>query len=122
MKCVRRCFSQSIIARMDDSANASELAEKIIVADAMEWSKSTWRDLDSGLVVKCFASCGITNSVIEKQIFLFNETKTVDEIVELSKLAGIEYDQKALECEDNLECFDDLSDNWEERLIENVVA
>ncbi|GBM76719.1 hypothetical protein AVEN_10936-1 [Araneus ventricosus] len=62
------------------------------------------------------------NSVIEKQIFSFNETKTVDEIVELSKIAGIEYDQKALECEDNLECFDDLSDNREERPIENVVA
>ncbi|GBN94628.1 hypothetical protein AVEN_115587-1 [Araneus ventricosus] len=44
------------------------------------------------------------------------------EIVDLSKIAGIEYYQKALECEDNLECFDDLSDNWEERLIENVVA
>ncbi|GBM10758.1 hypothetical protein AVEN_140-1 [Araneus ventricosus] len=95
----RRHVLQSIIARMDDSANASELAEKITVADAVEWFKSAWRDLDSGLVVKCFASC-----------------------VELSKVAGIEYDQKALECEDNLECFDDLSDNWEERMIETVVA
>ncbi|GBN68276.1 hypothetical protein AVEN_262341-1 [Araneus ventricosus] len=86
------------------------------------WSKSVWRYLDSGLVVKCFASCGMTNSTIEKQISSFNETKTVDEIVELSKVAGIEHDQKALECEDNLECFDDLRDNSEERLIENVVA
>ncbi|GBL80121.1 hypothetical protein AVEN_29115-1 [Araneus ventricosus] len=64
----------------------------------------------------------MTNSAIEKQIFSFNETQTVDEIVEISKVAGIEYDQKALECEDNLECFDDFSDNWEERLIENAVA
>ncbi|GBM41232.1 hypothetical protein AVEN_37389-1 [Araneus ventricosus] len=64
----------------------------------------------------------MTNSAIEKQIFSFNETKTVYEIVELSKIAGIEYDQKSLECENNLECFDDLNDNWEERLIENVVA
>ncbi|GBO17885.1 hypothetical protein AVEN_69546-1 [Araneus ventricosus] len=92
MKCVRRCFSQSVIARMDNSAEASELAKEITVADAVEWSKSAWRYLDSGLVVKCFASC------------------------------GTEYDQKALECEDNLECFDDLSDNWEERLIKNVVG
>ncbi|GBN07068.1 hypothetical protein AVEN_224569-1 [Araneus ventricosus] len=107
---------------MIDSANALELAKKITVADAVEWSKSDWRDLDSGLVVKCFASCFMTNSMKEKQIFSFNETKTVSKIVELSKLAGIEYDRKALECEDNLECFDDLSNNWEERLIENVVA
>ncbi|GBM43171.1 hypothetical protein AVEN_128496-1 [Araneus ventricosus] len=62
------------------------------------------------------------NSSIEKQIFSFNETKTVDEIVELSKFAGIEYDHKALECEDNLECFDDLSDNWEELPIKNAVV
>ncbi|GBN94627.1 hypothetical protein AVEN_115586-1 [Araneus ventricosus] len=32
----RRYVQQSIIARMDDSANASELAEKITVADAVE--------------------------------------------------------------------------------------
>ncbi|GBL89362.1 hypothetical protein AVEN_225880-1 [Araneus ventricosus] len=107
---------------MDDNANASELAKKIMVADAVEWSKSAWRDLDSGLVVKCFAICGMKNSGIEKQISSFNETKTVNEIVEFSKIAGIEYDQKALECEDNLECFDELSDNWEELLIENVAA
>ncbi|GBM34673.1 hypothetical protein AVEN_98653-1 [Araneus ventricosus] len=113
----RRYVLQLIIARMDDSVNASKLAKKITVANAVEWSKSVWRDLDSGLVVKCFASCGMTNSAIEKQIFSFNETKTVDEIV-----AGIEYDQKALECEVNLECFDDLSDNWEECLIVNVIA
>ncbi|GBM62192.1 hypothetical protein AVEN_189403-1 [Araneus ventricosus] len=31
-------------------------------------------------------------------------------------------DQKALEYEDNVECFDDLTDNWQERLRENVVA
>ncbi|GBO13132.1 hypothetical protein AVEN_110962-1 [Araneus ventricosus] len=96
---------------MDESANVSELAKKMTVADAVEWSKSAWRDLDSGLVVKCFATCGMTNSAIEKQIFSFNETKTVYEIAELSKIAGIEYDQKVLECEDNLECFHDLSDN-----------
>ncbi|GBN42611.1 hypothetical protein AVEN_48397-1, partial [Araneus ventricosus] len=42
---------------MDDSANASELAKKITVADAVQCSKSAWRDFDSGLVVKCFASC-----------------------------------------------------------------
>ncbi|GBN65078.1 hypothetical protein AVEN_29301-1 [Araneus ventricosus] len=58
----------------------------------------------------------MTNSAIEKQIFSFNETETVDEILELLKVAGIEYDLKALECEDNLERFDDLS------LIENAVA
>ncbi|GBM21488.1 hypothetical protein AVEN_249916-1 [Araneus ventricosus] len=73
----RRYVLQSIIARMDDSANASELVKKITVADAVEWSKSAWRDLDSGLVVKCFASCGMTNSEIEKQIFSFNETKDI---------------------------------------------
>ncbi|GBN23660.1 hypothetical protein AVEN_61438-1 [Araneus ventricosus] len=64
----------------------------------------------------------MTYSAIGKNIFSFNETKTFDEIVELSKVAGIEYDQKALEYQDNLECFDDLRDNWEECLIENVVA
>ncbi|GBO30076.1 hypothetical protein AVEN_273625-1 [Araneus ventricosus] len=109
----RRYVLQSIIARMDESANVSELAEKITVADAVEWFKSAWRDLDSGLVVKCFASCGMTNSAVEKQIFSFNETKTVDEIVEISKVVRIEYNQKVLECKDNLDCFDDLSDNWE---------
>ncbi|GBN49541.1 hypothetical protein AVEN_269782-1 [Araneus ventricosus] len=50
------------------------------------------------------------------------KAKTADEIVELSTIAGIKFIQKVLGCEDNLECFDDLSDNWEERLIENVVA
>ncbi|GBL55543.1 hypothetical protein AVEN_89606-1, partial [Araneus ventricosus] len=69
---------------MDDSVNASKLAKKITVADAVEWSKSAWR-------------------------FGFG-------------FDGVEYDQKALECEDNLYCFDDLSDNSEEHLIENVVA
>ncbi|GBM06946.1 hypothetical protein AVEN_239654-1 [Araneus ventricosus] len=92
------------------------------VADVVEWSRSAWRDLDSGLVVKCFAICGMKNSAIEKQISSFNETKTIYEIVELSKIAGIEYDQKALECEDNLECFDELRDNWGELMIENVAA
>ncbi|GBN44493.1 hypothetical protein AVEN_274694-1 [Araneus ventricosus] len=100
---------------MDDSANASELAEKITVANAVEW-----RDLN--LMVKCFASCGMTNSTIEKQIFLFKETKTVDEIVELSKITEIKYDQKTLEYEDNLVCFGDLNDNCEEHPIENVIA
>ncbi|GBN46104.1 hypothetical protein AVEN_81968-1 [Araneus ventricosus] len=107
----RRYFLQSIFARMYDNANASELGKKITVGDAVKWSKYAWRDLDSGLVVKCFAICGMKNSAIEKQILSFNETKTVDENVELSKIAGIEYDQKALECEDNLECFDDFSDS-----------
>ncbi|GBM50352.1 hypothetical protein AVEN_208958-1 [Araneus ventricosus] len=51
---------------MDDSANASELAKKITVAEAVEWSKSAWRYLYSGLVVKCFASCG-ANSGSEEE-------------------------------------------------------
>ncbi|GBN82132.1 hypothetical protein AVEN_38954-1, partial [Araneus ventricosus] len=42
---------------MDDSANASELAKKITEADAVQCSKSAWRDFDSGLVVKSFAIC-----------------------------------------------------------------
>ncbi|GBL98654.1 hypothetical protein AVEN_19706-1 [Araneus ventricosus] len=77
----RRCVLQLIIAGIDDRTNASEVATKITVAYAEEWSKSVWRGLDSGLVVKCFSSCGMTNSAIEKQMSLFNETKTVDEIV-----------------------------------------
>ncbi|GBM89115.1 hypothetical protein AVEN_190942-1 [Araneus ventricosus] len=76
----RRYVLQSIIARMDDIVNASELAKTIPVADVMEWSNSAWRYLDSDLVVKCFANFGMRNSAIEKQIFSFNETKTGDEI------------------------------------------
>ncbi|GBM72379.1 hypothetical protein AVEN_178055-1 [Araneus ventricosus] len=43
-------WSYSVKQRMDDSVNASELAKKITKANAVDWSKSAWSDLDSDLV------------------------------------------------------------------------
>lgn len=64
----------------------------------------------------------MTNYAIEMKIFPFHESKHIIEIMELSKHAGIEYDLKALDCKNNLECFDELIDNWKECPIEKTLG
>lgn len=111
---------QAIIARIDESTTASELAKKITVSDAVEWIKYAWTDVSSELIRRCFYSCGMTNSELEQQIQPFDETSINNVIRELSRLAGIEYDQTSLEYENNIECCNGLGDNWETRLLENI--
>ncbi|GBM16268.1 Tigger transposable element-derived protein 6 [Araneus ventricosus] len=45
-----------------------------------------------------------------------------DQLAELSKLAGIEYDPKSFQHEAAVECFNDYSADWEERLLVNESA
>ncbi|GBN16138.1 hypothetical protein AVEN_216148-1 [Araneus ventricosus] len=45
-----------------------------------------------------------------------------DQLAELSKLAGIEYDPESFQYEAAVECSDNYSADWEERLLVNESA
>ncbi|GBL97917.1 hypothetical protein AVEN_127021-1 [Araneus ventricosus] len=62
-------------------------------------------------------SCGISSREVERQLDLFDESTAEDQLAELSKLAGIEYDPKSFQHEAAVECFDDYSADSEERLL-----
>ena len=75
------------------------------------------------MITKCFISCGLSNSEIERQLDLFDESKAEEQLAELSNLAGIEYDPEYFQHEAAMECFDDFSGaDWEERLLVNESA
>ncbi|GBM11839.1 Tigger transposable element-derived protein 6 [Araneus ventricosus] len=74
------------------------------------------------VISKCFVSCGISSREIERQLDLFDESTAEDQLAELSKLAGIEYDPESFQHEAAVECFDDYSADWEERLLVNESA
>lgn len=120
----RRQVLRCIIARMEDCHSATELAKTITVADAVEWAKRAWNAVSKDLIFKCFASCSLTNSEFEKQIRPRNSLDNchLEEIEELTQLAGIEFEPQSMECEENLECFDALSDNWEERVMQDAIS
>ncbi|GBL91345.1 hypothetical protein AVEN_203495-1 [Araneus ventricosus] len=66
--------------------------------------------------------CGISSREVERQLDLFDESTAEDQLAELSKLAGIEYDPESFQHEAEVECFDDYSADWEERLLVNESA
>ncbi|GBN98088.1 hypothetical protein AVEN_146457-1 [Araneus ventricosus] len=67
-------------------------------------------------------SCGISSREVERQLYLFDESTAKDQLAELSKLAGIEYDPESFQHEAAVECFDDYSADWEERFLVNESA
>ncbi|GBM27088.1 hypothetical protein AVEN_189862-1 [Araneus ventricosus] len=74
------------------------------------------------VITKCFVSCGISSREVERQVDLFDESTAEDQLAEISKLAGIEYDPESFQHEAAVECFDDYSANWEECLLVNECA
>ncbi|GBN68993.1 hypothetical protein AVEN_269423-1 [Araneus ventricosus] len=81
-----------VIERMDRCESASELSKKIPVGDALDWIKTSWKKIGQEVITKWFVSCGISSREVERKLDLFDESTTEDQLAELSKLAGIEYD------------------------------
>ncbi|GBN73804.1 hypothetical protein AVEN_117077-1 [Araneus ventricosus] len=61
--------------------------------------------------------CGTSSREVERQLDLFDESTAEDQLAELSKLAGIEYDPESIQHEAVVECFHDYSADWEERFL-----
>ncbi|GBM70990.1 hypothetical protein AVEN_163711-1 [Araneus ventricosus] len=64
----------------------------------------------------------LSSTEIERQLDLFDESTAGDQLTELSKLAGIEYDPEFFQHEVAVECFHDYSADWEEHLLVNESA
>ncbi|GBM89334.1 hypothetical protein AVEN_120903-1 [Araneus ventricosus] len=111
-----------VIARMDGFESDSELSKKISIGDALDWIKTSWEKIGQEVITKCFVSCGINSREMERQLDLFNESTAIDQLGELSKLAGIEKDPESFQHEAAVVCFDDYSADWEEGILVNVSA
>ncbi|GBL65617.1 Tigger transposable element-derived protein 6 [Araneus ventricosus] len=118
----RQCALRHVIARMDGCESASELSTKISVGDALDWIKTSWKKIGQEVITKCFVSCGISSREVERQLDLFDESTAEDQLAEPSKLAGIKHDSESFQHEAAVECFDDYSADWEERLLVNESA
>ncbi|GBM94267.1 hypothetical protein AVEN_143182-1 [Araneus ventricosus] len=118
----RQCALRHAIARMDGCESASELSKKISVGDAVYWIKTSWKEICQEVITKCVVSCGISSREVERELDLFDESTAKDQLAELSKLAEIEYDPESFQHEAAVECFDNYSANWEERLLVNESA
>ncbi|GBO43455.1 Tigger transposable element-derived protein 4 [Araneus ventricosus] len=57
-----------------------------------------------------------------KDLNLLGVSWAEDQLAEFSKLAGTEYDPESFQHEAAVECFDDYSADWEERLLVNKSA
>ncbi|GBM64586.1 Tigger transposable element-derived protein 6 [Araneus ventricosus] len=99
IKCFKMEYRQfalrHVIARLDGCESASELSQKISVGDALDWIKTSWKKIGQEVISKCFVSCGISSREVERQLDLFDESTAEDQLAELSKLAGIEYDPES---------------------------
>ncbi|GBM24580.1 hypothetical protein AVEN_157842-1 [Araneus ventricosus] len=109
-----QCALRHVIARMDGCESSSELSKKISIGDALDWIKTSWKKIGQEVITKCFVSCVISSREVEGQLDLFDESTTEDQLAELSKLAGIEYDPESFQHEAAVECFDDYSADWED--------
>ncbi|GBN75820.1 Tigger transposable element-derived protein 6 [Araneus ventricosus] len=118
----RQCALRHVIERMDGCESPSEISKKMSVGDAFDCIKTFWKKIGQEVITKCFVSCGISSIEVERQLDLFDESTVEDQLAELSKLAGIEYDPESFQHEEEVECFDDYSADWEERLLVNESA
>ncbi|XP_041364274.1 uncharacterized protein LOC121379689 [Gigantopelta aegis] len=49
---------RSLISRVEDSANVTELCKAITVLDAVNWINIAWRETQQTTIAKCFMMCG----------------------------------------------------------------
>ncbi|GBO10141.1 hypothetical protein AVEN_96611-1 [Araneus ventricosus] len=118
----RQCALRHVIARMDGCESASELSKKISVGDALDWIKTSWKKIGQEVISKCFVSCRNSSREVERQLDLFDDSTAEDQLAELSKLAGIEYEPEFFQHEAAVECYDDYNADREESLLVNEFA
>lgn len=121
-----RCFKlkyrsyvlRKLISLIDETKNASDIVKSINVLDAIRWIKCAWDNVKTQTIINCFNTCGVSNGSIQKTIDDISALE--DEVSQLSNAAEIDYDPKSHEYEETLECYDDLSEDWENRMMENL--
>ena len=54
----RKRLLRHVLAQMDETESATELAKRVNVLDAISWPHSAWAGVTEDCVRKCFAKCG----------------------------------------------------------------
>lgn len=120
-----------LIARIDNCNNAFQLVKEVTVSDAVSWIKSSWENVKTETIKKCFKSCALSTSEDDtgkqKKPFAEENDNHDDETIDdgadiefLSRAAGIQDFDPDVIVTENIECYDDLSANWEKDLFEEA--
>ena len=64
----RKLLLNHVVARMDDSSSATELARKLNVLYAVNWIVTSWKAVSEETIVKCFRRCGFIWSDQEEDV------------------------------------------------------
>ncbi|KAJ4443982.1 hypothetical protein ANN_05771 [Periplaneta americana] len=116
----RKRVLRYIIARIKEDVTALELAKKITVSDAVSWIISSWKQVSPKTLVVCFKSCGIFGTAVNVNVNITDSD--IKDIEILAITAGVSYDPRAVETDANLDCYDDLSGNWEKHTAQEKIS
>lgn len=56
---------KALVACMDQTSTASELAKKISLADAVSWIRLAWDEVHETTIQKCFKKCGVNTGELQ---------------------------------------------------------
>nr|XP_042909800.1 tigger transposable element-derived protein 4-like [Parasteatoda tepidariorum] len=113
----RRFVLRRLLSLIDCDKNSSQIIQSITVLDAIRWIRHAWENVKGQTIVNCFKKCELSNTALEATI---DAADLENEVVELSKAAAIQYDPNSDKYENGLECYDDLSEDWEKRFIDDL--
>ena len=106
----RRRLLRHILHHMGEVANASELAKKVNILDAILWARQGWEQVTPETVQKCFAQCGF-GSGPGQIIDIPSPDENSDQLMD-----GTEWGEY-VEHDKNTETSAPLSDAWKDDLL-----
>lgn len=112
------------IFSIDDYNHSFETIKAFTVSDAVSCLKSLWENIKIKTIKKCFKSCTLRASeeeTEEQKVLLVEENdiyddETIDDGADiecLTRSAGINDFDPDIRLLENIEFYDDLSENWE---------
>ena len=125
IKChYRTRLLRSVLAKLETSESASDVAKSVSVLDACSWVASAVREVKPETVVRCFAKAGVhpqddvdfdaDDDVPLAQLY----TAAVEQLQLANPLSVQEY----TDIDAEVPSTEDLEDGWQQRLVEELVC
>ncbi|XP_070573830.1 tigger transposable element-derived protein 6-like [Ptychodera flava] len=120
----RKRLLRSVLAKIDDASNASEVAKSVNVLDAVYWISGAWRETKEETIRKCFRKGGFRVDTDESDVS--EETEDESELRTLIQ----EVNQGCSDCTvDQYLNFDDAlpteatyDGEWEDQIVQDFLA
>ena len=119
----RKRLLRSVIAKIDDASNASEVAKAVNVLDAVYWIGGAWQETKEETIRKCFRKGGFNVDTEESDVIeeRDDELRTLIEEINAGSSETCTVEQY-LNFDDDLPTEATYDGEWEEQIVQNFLA